>query len=679
MKDKERLLSFPDGKDAGRNVAFIFAHSALKEGWDNPNVFQICTLNQTTSSLKKRQEIGRGLRLCVDQEGNRSEAEGINILTVIANESYESYVDNLQKNYIDDGEVPTPKPKKQKDSEAKRQKDPYESKAFRDFWRRLCQRLTYTIEIDTPALITACVRRLNRASFPAPVLTISKGRFVVVEYAIRVEREVGDRVELRIEERSNQGVPNPLAIQAPDHQEAVVKVGDDLAKLKGNKQLRGFKVVKIWSQYGEVRVRFANDIEVSASEVHRFQATRVDDARVTEQAMVASTQPVPDFIGRAADETHLTRSTLTEIFVGLSGDARTHLPRNPEGWSNVFVREIKEVLADHIAERLQYVDTREVFSDPENPDDLFPESVKAPQKEHVAGSAWSLYDKVQVDSEVEKRFVNERLHTDDSVRLYFKFPPRFKIDLPRVIGDYNPDWGVVRIQPEGGFTIELVRETKGNEDLSKLRFPNEVRKIRLAQRYFEQLGIDYRAVSPETEAPLESDRERVRRKPVQLRLAPRSLTPAGYRPVPVYDLKIAAGRFSAGQEPEVIQHALLPESVAFRPGLFIAQVVGDSMERVAADGRWCLWEHLGMVGVGQLATGLHFVFKRSGHPDPDLGEFTFKSYRRGADGRPVLHPMSYNPAHRDLEVDEENPPVPIARFIQVLRDEDLPTFEATAP
>ena len=91
MKDKEKLLSFDEP------LAFIFSHSALKEGWDNPNVFQICTLNETTSEIKKRQEIGRGLRIAVNQEGERVRGFDVNTLTVMANESYEQFVESLQK------------------------------------------------------------------------------------------------------------------------------------------------------------------------------------------------------------------------------------------------------------------------------------------------------------------------------------------------------------------------------------------------------------------------------------------------------------------------------------------------------------------------------------------------------------------------------------------------------
>src|SRR5206468_8214391 len=96
MRDKERLLSFEEPK------CFIFAHSALREGWDNPNVFQICTLNQTTSEMKKRQEIGRGVRLAVNQDGERIDDPEVNRLTVVANESYEEYVSKLQEEIKDE-------------------------------------------------------------------------------------------------------------------------------------------------------------------------------------------------------------------------------------------------------------------------------------------------------------------------------------------------------------------------------------------------------------------------------------------------------------------------------------------------------------------------------------------------------------------------------------------------
>jgi type III restriction enzyme len=123
LKDKERLLSFAEP------VRFIFSHSALREGWDNPNVFQICTLNTATSEKRKRQEIGRGLRLAVNQDGDRVKDEGVNVLTVVANESYEDYCEQLQTDYRENGDTPPPRPSNAVRKDAIRNNDLFNSKA----------------------------------------------------------------------------------------------------------------------------------------------------------------------------------------------------------------------------------------------------------------------------------------------------------------------------------------------------------------------------------------------------------------------------------------------------------------------------------------------------------------------------------------------------------------------
>lgn len=127
MRDKERLLSFDEP------VSFLFAHSALREGWDNPNVFQICTLNQSTSTMRKRQEIGRGLRLCVNQEGARVTDEDVNVLTVVANESYKSFCETLQREYREEGDEAPPLPTDKKRAAARRNNDLYHSHEFKEF------------------------------------------------------------------------------------------------------------------------------------------------------------------------------------------------------------------------------------------------------------------------------------------------------------------------------------------------------------------------------------------------------------------------------------------------------------------------------------------------------------------------------------------------------------------
>ena len=123
----------------------------------------------------------------------------------------------------------------------------------------------------------------------------------------------------------------------------------------------------------------------------------------------------------------------------------------------------------------------------------------------VAG-AKGLYDKVQVDSSVEESFVTQ-LRQDDRVEFYFKFPSGFRIDLPKIIGDYNPDWGIARLDPNSPPVIHKVRETKGTVNLAALRFPSERRKIECARKYFAAIGIDYREITGETKDWWQAGRE----------------------------------------------------------------------------------------------------------------------------------------------------------------------------
>lgn len=505
MREKERLLSFEEP------VAFIFAHSALKEGWDNPNVFQICTLNQTVSSTKKRQEIGRGLRLCVDQDGNRPEGFNLNILTVIANESYESYVANLQQNYADDGEGAPPRPKKPSQAIARRRDELFKGEAFQEFWRKLCKRLSYRIEVNTDDLVKEAVAALEKAKFPQPVMTVSRGQFIVRQYEVKLEKVIGDAAVLHIQTRDSRAESQPsLGLSSmPTHQHQVVlHRGEDLStKFPSGDQrrqhFRKWKLQRVWEQYGESRIKFDNEVEVSPSEPNLFEVQVTAPKEVQVVQVQAEAQPIPDFIGRAAAETDLTRATLIRIFGQLPDGVKEKLLVNPEGWTNVFVATLRDVLADHVADRVTYFGEKADIGPAE---DFFAPEVKQPQRELIPDETGkALYDRVQIDSEVEKMFVEQSLQGDgEHIAVYFKFPPKFKLGLPRVIGNYNPDWAIVRLTPEQT-RIELVRETKGSEDETALRFESEKRKIRAAKRYFEALGIDYRVVTGETARYWETD------------------------------------------------------------------------------------------------------------------------------------------------------------------------------
>ncbi len=171
MKDKERLLSFDEP------VAFIFSHSALREGWDNPNVFQICTLNQTASEVKKRQEIGRGVRLAVDQSGERSRDERVNVLTVVANESYEHYVSRLQTEYAEEygpQDRPPQPANARRRGVARLNKAHVLSPEFKELWERIKHKTRYAVRIDSEQLIRDVVEELDRATILPPRVAVTK-------------------------------------------------------------------------------------------------------------------------------------------------------------------------------------------------------------------------------------------------------------------------------------------------------------------------------------------------------------------------------------------------------------------------------------------------------------------------------------------------------------------------
>ncbi len=173
LKDKERLLSLDEP------VSFLFSHSALREGWDNPNVCQICTLNQTVSEVKKRQEVGRGMRLLVNQRGQRIFDEKLNVLTVIANESYEQFVATLQAEMIEafgaDGAAP--KPSNAREKKLARRKPLAELPAdFVQLWERIKHKTRYQVHIDTTKLVKDVVKELDALTIDPPRIVAVKAR-----------------------------------------------------------------------------------------------------------------------------------------------------------------------------------------------------------------------------------------------------------------------------------------------------------------------------------------------------------------------------------------------------------------------------------------------------------------------------------------------------------------------
>lgn len=674
MRDKEKLLSFEEP------VSFIFAHSALKEGWDNPNVFQICTLNQTISEIKKRQEIGRGLRLAVNQQGERVTESDVNVLTVIANESYESYASKLQNEYTEDGQLAPPKPKRPQDSKARRRDSIFKGEAFRDFWGKLNRQSNYTINVKTEELVDECVQRLSKASFPEPVVVLTRGEFVITDFKIQLLSASNGRAKLKLEVKDTKG--HTYSSDIP------VQSRVDLSRLMNDERLRGFKVLEIVGEGDEARVRFNNGEELTPYQSIFFQTEKGLRAadKPTELIDVDSAFPVFNFIDRAARETSLTRPTLNTIFRRLPESTKKLVMKNPEGFSAVFITEIKEAVADHIAGRIDFRIVEDSF--PHNVDTLFPLEKTFPQKELVDSGQRGLYSKVQWDSSIELDFVEKVLKRDEGkVIFYFKFPFNFKIGLPKIIGNYNPDWGIVRMNDAGDLKLELVRETKGTSELAKLRFTNEGRKIVCASKHFKQLGIDYRTITGREArwwAPVESMDGTILPEPPTTSVLqlisldhPRVAKDKFKTLLPLYSFKVAAGHFGSGEAVEPEGWVDASSIGRLNDQMFVARAVGRSMEPRIADGDYCVFR-LNPEGT---RNGKIVLVQAREISDPETGgSFTLKRYRsdKSADDgdwahtRITLEPL--NPEYEPIVLTpkSEGDVTLIAEFLSVLStDSDM--------
>ena len=382
MRQKEQLLSLSE------HVCFIFAHSALREGWDNPNVFQICTLNQTVSEVKKRQEIGRGLRLCVNQEGERLFGDEVNIPTVVANESYQSYAANLQQEYVESGDAAPPASSDARKRQATRNDRIFrESTEFKAFWERLAQKVQYQVAVDTPALIERCAYRLNRESFPAPMVVVEKGDFIVTRYTFKLESVSQRKVLITIEILNTRGETTTISRYFQER--------DDLSRILREDRLRGFKILTIVDAGDQSRVCFENARELDLYTPFTFESEAGQRPRERASLVPETTYPVFNLLDRAAHETGLTRSTVNMIFKRLLDAKKQMLLKNPEGFAGIFINTLNNMLADHLAERIEFAVEDGLKT--VNLEELFPPKRPFPQRELIEAGERGLYDQVQVD------------------------------------------------------------------------------------------------------------------------------------------------------------------------------------------------------------------------------------------------------------------------------------------
>jgi type III restriction enzyme len=461
MKNKEKLLSLEEP------LRFIFSHSALKEGWDNPNVFQICTLNETTSVIKKRQEIGRGLRLCIDNNGKRVYGFEINRLTVIANESYKEFAKNLQREYEEDLGIKFGIVEKH-----------IFSSILGDKSKELFEFLIENKYINKSGKIT---EKLKREIDNLPLAEEFKEKRKQIITIIK--RVIGRKIEIKnIEERKTIRLKKQIlldkefkALWNRIKYKTIYKIEFDIDKLIENCIDRINRELTI----GHIRYEY----EKAKIDIKRSEIEAVDGINRVEQ-LANTTFNLPDIVTILQEETKLKRKDIIEILIKI--DKLNQFKNNPQKFIEEVLKIIKEELNKLIVDGIKYEKIgnreyaiQEIF-DKEEITTYIKNIVKNRENK-------SLYDYTICDSEIEKEFVKE-FNESDNIKLFTKLPSNFKINTP--IGNYNPDFAII-VEIDGEEKLYFVLESKGSV-LEEDRRGKENQKIKCAKKHFEVLANEYK-------------------------------------------------------------------------------------------------------------------------------------------------------------------------------------------
>lgn len=471
MKDKERLLSF-DTK-----LRFIFSHSALREGWDNPNVFQICTLNETQSEVKKRQEIGRGLRLCVNQEGERQYGSFVNTLTVIANESYEEFAAKLQKEYetesgIRFGIIETHLfaniPVKQEDGSIKYLGQEASEAIFKAFLDN--GYIDETGEVQDKLKIDIKDNKLNvpedyehvKADITALARKVCSG-LNIKNNSDKKTIKLNKQVYLDPEFKNLWDRIKYKTTYSVDFDSE--KLIDECCKeMQTSLSVSSAKL--IYTKAG---------LDISAGGVEAVESDRYAVGLENLQ------ENLPDIIAYLQNETNLTRKTIVDI---LLKSKTLHLfKKNPQRYMEQVAQIITAKMRLMIVDGIKYT---KIGNDEYYAQELFEsEELIGYLSKNMMESKKSVYEYVVYDSANEEKFARS-FENNSKVKLYAKLPGWFTIPTP--LGSYNPDWAVL-IDADGRDKLYFVLETKADTMFDALR-PTERAKIECGKKHFEALGTE---------------------------------------------------------------------------------------------------------------------------------------------------------------------------------------------
>lgn len=469
MKDKEWLLSF-DCK-----LKFIFSHSALKEGWDNPNVFQICTLNETTSVIKKRQEIGRGLRICVNQDGERVHGFAVNTLTVMANESYEQFAEQLQKEIENEEGIKFGVVEKHLFANIVVPVDDHNHEYLgAEASKQLWEHLQSEGHIDSKGKVQDSLK----ASLKNGTLALPEAFQPHAAQIVSVLKKVSGNLNIKNRDDKAKVSLNKAVYLSPEFQalwdrikyKTTFRVDFDTNALIE----KCAEEIKVNLQVGKARFTYRKaKTEIDRSGVHTQQVqetTSVYESRAFD---------LPDLITYLQNETNLTRRTIVAI-INKSGRLES-FKNNPQKFIEQSANIIKSQMRLFIVDGIKY---QKIGDDQFYAQELFQQNeLFGYLKDNMVKAEKSVFDHVVYDSDIELEFASAFERNED-IKLYAKLPSWFKIDTP--LGGYNPDWAVL-IEKDGKEKLYFVVETKSTL-FSVERRPEENAKIKCGYAHFEALG-----------------------------------------------------------------------------------------------------------------------------------------------------------------------------------------------
>jgi len=485
MKDKERLL------DRREPVRFIFSHSALREGWDNPNVFQICTLKQSGSDVRKRQEVGRGLRLAVNQDGermdenvlSREEIHSVNVLTVIANESYDSFARGLQSEIA---EAVADRPRK---VEAKL----FHEKFGEDSSLAIYESLIENGYVKRGELTEKYYEAKKNGTLEAPEEVIGRIDDVIAVLdsvydpnANRPENARKNTVEVTLDKgKLDSKAFQELWSRINSKSYYVVNFDED--------ELVGKSIVELNARLRVSKIFFKVEKGEQVSDIESKEQLQSGEAFVRKDilreeaaaytAMKASSSVRYDLVGKIVAETGLTRKAVAAILRGLEKGVFDQFGNNPEEFiiraANIINEQKATAIIEHITyDKLSSVFGTEIFTEPDlKKGSLGVNAMEA--KRH-------LYDYVIYDSTNERDFATELESHSGEVEVYVKLPRGFYISTP--VGKYNPDWAIAFY--EGMVKhVYFVAETKGDMSTFELRKIEDA-KAHCAREHFRAISSD---------------------------------------------------------------------------------------------------------------------------------------------------------------------------------------------